>query len=87
MRLDKYLKISLIFKTRSSGEKEIDRGNVLLNDNKAKPSSSVKAGDKLTVIFPLKKLEFRVLKILDKNVSRKDAKEMYEVIGEEQIEF
>ena len=32
MRLDKFLKISLIFKTRSSGEKIIEEGNVLINE-------------------------------------------------------
>lgn len=87
MRLDKFLKISLIFKTRSSAEKAIEKGKVLLNDNKAKPSSKIKILDKIEVIFSLKKILYKVIEIKEKNVSRKEAKEMYEIIGEERFEL
>lgn len=87
MRLDKFLKISLIFKTRSSGEKLIEEGNVLINDKISKPSATIKAGDIITIITPLSKTKYRVLQILEKNVSKKTAKEMYEVIDEERFEL
>ncbi len=87
MRLDKFLKVSCIFVTRSSAEKAINRGNVILNNNKTKPSSNIKIGDYLSINFPLKKVEFQILKICEKNVSKKDAKEMTKIIKEEKIEF
>jgi len=87
MRLDKYLKLSLIYKTRSSAEKDIENGNVLLNNKKAKPASSVTIGDKLKVTLPLKETEYEIICIYEKNVSRKMAREMYKVIGEKSFEL
>ncbi|OHD14915.1 MAG: hypothetical protein A2086_02415 [Spirochaetes bacterium GWD1_27_9] len=87
MRLDKFLKNSLIFKTRSGGEKSIEEGNVLINDKIAKPSASVKVGDILTVISPLKKSKYKILLLLEKNVSKKEAKEMIEIVSEEQLDL
>jgi ribosome-associated heat shock protein Hsp15 len=87
MRLDKFLKMSLIFKTRSSGEKFIEEGNVLVNDKKVKPAMTVKVGDIITIILPLKKTRYRVIQLLEKNVSKKLAKEMFEVIDEERFEL
>jgi ribosomal 50S subunit-recycling heat shock protein len=87
MRLDKFLKISCLFTTRSSAEKSITLGNVLLNNLKSKPSSNVKIGDNLTIITPFKKSNYEVLKIFEKNVSKKEAREMLSLTGEENIEF
>ncbi len=87
MRLDKFLKISLIFKTRSSGEKAIEEGRVTLNSCAAKPSANLKVGDIITISTPLKKTAYKVLQLLDKNVDRKLAKETYEVINEEQFDI
>lgn len=87
MRLDKFLKISLIFKTRSSGEKAIEEGRVTLNNSAAKPSANLKIGDIITISTPLKKTDYKVLQLLDKNVDRKLAKETYEVINEEQFDI
>jgi ribosomal 50S subunit-recycling heat shock protein len=83
MRLDKFLKISLIFKTRSAAEKAIDRKSVLLNGKQTKPAARVSVGDTLTVIQPLKTVTYRVEAIAEKNVSRQEARELYTVTGEE----
>jgi ribosomal 50S subunit-recycling heat shock protein len=87
LRLDKFLKISLIFKTRSSGEKTIEEGNVLINDKMAKPSSNIKIGDILTIRTSLKKTNYKILQIAEKNVSKKDARELYEILNEEHYEI
>jgi len=65
MRLDKFLKKSGIIKRRTLAQEMIERGLVLLNDKEAKPSSSVKIGDKIKVFFPFKVLIFEV-KALEK---------------------
>lgn len=87
MRIDKFLKISLIFKTRSSGEKYITDGRVLLNGKPAKSSSLVKVNDQIKIIDTDKKITYIVKELLDKNVSREMAKTMYEIINEEINEF
>jgi ribosomal 50S subunit-recycling heat shock protein len=87
LRLDKFLKTSLIFKTRSSGEKAIEDGNVMINEKPSKPSANVKVGDFITVVEPLKKTKYKILLILEKNVSKKDAREMFEIVSEERFEL
>lgn len=87
MRLDKFLKISLIFKTRSSGEKLIEKGKILINGKTAKPASDVKIGDSISIEYPFKKITYQVLNISEKNVSKKDAKELIKQTGEEKIDF
>jgi ribosome-associated heat shock protein Hsp15 len=87
LRLDKFLKTSLIFKTRSSGEKAIENGDILINDKPVKPSSTVHEGDLMTVLTPLKKTVYKILLIIDKNVSKKMAREMTEIVKEEQMDI
>ncbi len=87
MRLDKFLKISLLFKTRSSGEKAIEEKNVLLNGRETKPSSNVKIGDKITIKNSMVEREFEILLLLEKNVSRAEAKEMVNLIYEKRFEL
>lgn len=83
MRLDKFLKISLIFKTRSSAENLIEKNAVLINGKVAKPSSNLKEGDIIIIKFPLKTITYKILKIAEKNVSKSEAKTLYEIIKEE----
>lgn len=87
MRLDKYLKTALIFKTRSCGEKNIETGGVLLNGKPAKPASNVKEGDLITIRTLEKETTYKIVQLLEKNVSRQMAKEMYEIISETKLDF
>ena len=87
MRLDKFLKTSCLFKTRSSASKAIENGNVLINEKKTKSSLNVKLDDILTVVTPLKISRYKIINILEKNVTKKEAKDMYQLIGEEKIEI
>ena len=87
MRIDKFLKISLIFKTRSSGDKLIDDNRVFINNKPTKSSSTVKIGDIILIIGTDKKTTYEVKQIMEKNVSKEMAKTMYEIINEESNEF
>lgn len=87
MRLDKFLKISLLFKTRSAGEKCIEQGNVMVNEKIAKPSTNVNIGDTISVQFPLKKVTYKINELHDKSVPRKIAREMATLIDEEHYEL
>jgi len=87
MRLDKYLKISLIFKTRSGSEKYFENDGILLNGKTAKQAAAVKIGDIITIKSPDKITEYRILDIQEKNVSKQTAKTMYEIVKEEKVEL
>ncbi|MDP3130375.1 MAG: RNA-binding S4 domain-containing protein [Bacillota bacterium] len=84
MRLDKYLKVSRIFKRRTVAKDISDHERVLVNDKVAKPSTAVKEGDVITIVYGTKKLTVRVLKTAD-TIKKADADQMYEVIAEEKI--
>ncbi len=49
VRLDKWLWAARFFKTRTLATDAIDRGQVEVNGNRAKPSRAVKLGDEITV--------------------------------------
>ncbi|MBN2547039.1 MAG: RNA-binding S4 domain-containing protein [Spirochaetes bacterium] len=87
MRLDKFLKISLIFKTRNSAEKLINNNKILVNDKTIKPAVKIRVGDIITVETLFKKTKYLVISISEKNVSKKEAKELTKVISEEKLEF
>ncbi len=86
MRLDKFMKISLIFKTRSFCEKLIEDNKVLLNGKTCKCASNVKIGDTITVNTPYKITEYRINELAEKTVSRAKAKELITITKEENID-
>ncbi len=82
MRLDKFLKISRLIKRRTVAKDVSEQGRVWINGKEAKPSSTVKVGDELTVRFGQKSVTVRVERIAE--TTRKDeAAGMYIVIREE----
>ena len=60
MRVDKFLKVSRLIKRRTVAKDVSDQGRVLINGREAKPSSSVKLGDEITVQFGQKLVTVRV---------------------------
>ena len=85
MRLDAYLKKSLLIKRRELANQLCDEGMVRVNGVPRKASHEVKAGDELE--FPLfaKVLRVRVLEIPEGNVSRADQWSLFEVLEEKRI--
>lgn len=87
MRLDLFLKLSRVCPRRSIAQKLCDAGLVLLNERPAKPAHPVKAGDIITVRRPDLETQLRVLTVPgERNVSKRDAKELFEVIAEKRFE-
>lgn len=84
MRLDKYLKTARILKRRTVSKELADNERVYVNDKIAKPSTDVKIGDIIKVIFGYRELTVRVL-MLSKQVNKNDAALMFEVIEEKLI--
>ncbi len=76
MRLDVFLKKSCLVKTRTQAKGMCERGHILLNGEKSKPSREIKQGD----IILHNDENIRVLKIPTGNVKKSEAKEYYEII-------
>lgn len=84
MRLDKYLKTARILKRRTVSKELADNERVYVNGKIAKPSTDVKVGDLIKVIFGYRELTVRVL-MLSKQVNKNDAALMFEVVEEKLI--
>lgn len=76
MRLDKYLKVSRLIKRRTVANEACDAGRVLINDKPAKASSSVKAGDIITISFGNRDVKVEVLDVQE-TVKKEEAKELF----------
>lgn len=79
MRLDKYLKLTRIIKRREVANVLIKEGSILVNDNKVKPSYSVKIGDKIHLKLGNRKIDIEIIAIKD-IVSKKDSTDLYNII-------
>ncbi len=86
MRIDLFLKVSGLLKTRSIASKAIRAGAVELDGVRAVASSSVKTGSVISLIKP--DGSRNIIQVLvvptSKNVSRKDRSSLYEVINGEE---
>ena len=81
MRLDKFLKVSRLIKRRTVANEVSDMGRVLVNGNQAKPSKQLKVGDIITIEYANRKVEARVLRVPENNVSVQEASTLYELLG------
>ena len=76
MRLDKYLKVSRLIKRRTVANEACDAGRVMINDKPAKASSTVNAGDVITISFGNKDVKVEVLDVQE-TVKKDEAKELF----------
>mgnify|MGYP001100202932 CR=1 FL=1 len=81
MRLDKYLKVSRIFKRRTIAKEVSKNGRVLINDRVAKPGSEINVDDILEISYGQKVIKVKVLK-LSEYTKKENADSMYEIIEE-----
>ncbi len=85
MRLDAFLKKSLLIKRRELANQLCDEGMVRVNGAPRKASQDVRAGDELE--FPLfnKVLRIKVLALPEGNVSKAQQWSIFEVIEEKRV--
>ena len=81
MRLDKYLKVSRVIKSRTLANEVADAGRVLVNGKPAKASYTVKLGDIIEVTFGNRPVKIRVLSDVEQK-GKDVAREMFEIIEE-----
>jgi ribosomal 50S subunit-recycling heat shock protein len=85
MRLDKFLKVSRLFKRRTVAKDIADHDRVYVNDRLAKPSTEIKEGDAIRIVYGSKVLVLRAALIADQT-KKEDAAKMYEIISETKID-
>jgi ribosome-associated heat shock protein Hsp15 len=79
VRLDVWLDVACLFKTRSEAQRECKVGRVVVNGVVAKPHREIKIGDEMTITRPGGRKQVLVVRAVgDKHVARADAREMYE---------
>ena len=81
MRLDKFLKVSRIIKRRMIANEISSKGHIAINGKKAKPSSSLKVGDQITIYFAKNEVVYEVLELKD-STKKEDATKMFKVLSE-----
>ena len=82
LRIDKWLWAARFYKTRSLAVEEIDKGRVTINDQDAKPSREVKAGDTVALRQGVVSRTVTVLGISSQRGPAPVAQQLYEETAE-----
>ena len=78
-RLDTWLDVACLFKTRSEATKACRLNKVIVNGAAAKPHRDVKVGDELEIHRPMgRKQLITVLGVVSTHVPKADARRLYE---------
>ncbi|MFB3855196.1 MAG: RNA-binding S4 domain-containing protein [Vicinamibacterales bacterium] len=78
-RLDVWLDVACLFKTRSEAQKMCKGGKIDVNGEPAKPHRMIREGDELKITRPLGRRQIvRVRGLADRHVPKADARKLYE---------
>ena len=79
VRLDVWLDVACLFKTRSEAQKACRGGKIDVNGQSAKPNRLMKAGDEIAIGRPFgRKQRIVVRGLADRHVAKADARLLYE---------
>ncbi|HUE87744.1 MAG TPA: S4 domain-containing protein [Vicinamibacterales bacterium] len=79
VRLDVWLDVACLFKTRSEAQRECKVGRVLVNGVVAKPHRDVRIGDELVISRPGGRKQLLVLRgLADRHLGRAAARDLYD---------
>lgn len=84
MRLDKFLKVSRIFKRRTIAKEVSKNHRILVNDRPAKPATDVDVDDVLTIKYGNKELIVKINKI-STHATKENSENMYEIISDRKL--
>ena len=78
-RLDVWLDVACLFKTRSEAQRACKGGKVDVNGQAAKPHREIRPGDVIEITRPLGRRQRVVVKVTtDKHVPKTEARQLYE---------
>jgi ribosome-associated heat shock protein Hsp15 len=81
VRVDVWLDVACLYKTRSEAQRACNGGKVEVNDQRAKPHRELRIGDTLTLSRPLGRKQKVVVRALAENhIPKAQARELYEDI-------
>jgi ribosomal 50S subunit-recycling heat shock protein len=87
MRLDVFLKLSRLCPRRTTAQKLCEAGFVLLNARVAKSAHEVHPGDEITIRTTTSEIIARIISVPgSRNVSRRDAKSLVELVSEKELD-
>jgi ribosome-associated heat shock protein Hsp15 len=79
VRLDAWLDVACVFKTRSEAQKACKLGKVSVNRQVAKPHRDVKIGDEIEISWPMgRKQLLTVLAVASTHIPKAEARKLYE---------
>lgn len=79
MRLDVWLDVACLFRTRSEAQKACRLGRVTVNSTIAKPHREVRVGDQLTIVRPPGRGQTLVVRgLASTHVPKAEARQLYE---------
>lgn len=79
VRLDVWLDVACLFKTRSEAQRACRNGKVDVNGVTAKPHRDLRPGDRLTIGRPYGRTQIVVVKALaDTHIAKAEARQLYE---------
>lgn len=79
VRLDIWLDVACLYRTRSEAQKACRTGKIEVNGQPAKPNRLLRAGDRLTIGRPFgRKQLLEVLGVSDRHVAKAEARQLYE---------
>src|SRR5690349_20733701 len=79
VRIDIWLDIACLFRTRSEAQKACRAGKVYVNGEPSKPHREIKSGDEIEISRPVgRKQKIVVYAVADKHIARKEARGLYE---------
>src|SRR5580700_1562248 len=79
IRLDVWLDVACLYRTRSEAQKACKSGKVEVNGQPAKPNRKMRVGDTLELSRPFgRKQQLKILALADRHVAKVDARKLYE---------
>ena len=79
VRLDVFLDVSCLFKTRSEAQRACKAGRVEVNGSPAKPHRVVHRGDRLVIVRPFGATQtVTILALAERSIARAEARLLYE---------
>ena len=79
LRLDAWLDIACLFKTRSEAQTACRKGKLSVNGQGAKPNRRLRVGDEIEIGRPLgRKQRLIVRRVADRHVAKAEARALYE---------
>ena len=79
VRLDVWLDVACVFRTRSEAQKACKAGKIDVNGQSAKPNRHLRVGDEIEISRPFgRKQRLVVRELAERHVAKADAKTLYE---------